>query len=207
MRVVVVTAATVLIAGLFAVGMLPVMDSSEPANVAVPANGAPDSAPIQDRGTRQSDSAAGREDEDERLAQAKRTNFVLELHVPRRRVRLGEPVVLIVSLQNQSRKAQRVRDLLSPEYGFLAVWVKRPAEKREIVYSPPVRSDGRATRPRPLGPGKRLTDLVPLYLTSRGWLLERPGVYRVRAEYAIGDIKVSSKSVTFEVIDVAQDRR
>ncbi len=130
--------------------------------------------------------------------------FVLEIASPRPSLLLGEPAVLIVSIENRSANEMMVRDLLSPEYEILDVWIRRPGEKpgeeKEIRYSTPVQRDARGKPPRPLPPGDRLSAWLPIYIGSDGWLLERPGTYRVRAEYPLeGHGRIASKPVTFEV--------
>jgi len=124
----------------------------------------------------------------------------LEIAVPRPSLLLGEPAVLVVSLENRGEKDIMLRDLLSPEYEILEVWILRPGDEREVRYSTPVQRDARGKPPRPLPPQGRLTAWLPIYIGSDGWLLDRPGTYRVRAEYAIeGNGRAASKPVSFDV--------
>jgi len=127
------------------------------------------------------------------------SSLCLELLAPRRRVWLGEPVVLIVSLQNCSRAERAVHDLLDPEYRFLVTFVTRPGEKSEVRHEPAVVRDARGKRSRTLAPGGRLTAWVPLYWDRRGWFLRRPGSYSVRSVLAIEDGRLESSHATVEV--------
>ena len=131
------------------------------------------------------------------------SGFCLTVTPSRSKALLGEPVFLIVALQNCSSQDQRVRELLNPEFGLLAIWVQRPEEKKAILYSPAVRRDGRGKGSRSLAPGEHLTARVPIYFARGGWFLTEAGTYTVQAEYPIGREKLSSQRVTLTVEAVA----
>jgi len=136
-------------------------------------------------------------------------DFLLALHLPRAEIRLGEPLVLVVSLENRSGEVKEVVDLLAPEHGFLVAWLRRPGEDRETTYAPPVRRDTRLLPRATLDAGERITARLPIFFGRDGWLLDRPGRYRVRAEYSWDERKAASEAVEFEVAAPATeaDRR
>jgi len=126
--------------------------------------------------------------------------FCLVLISTRTRFLLGEPVILAVALRNCSQQERSVTDLLAPEHGLLAVRVRRPGETSEILYQPVVRRDARGKRPKALAPGEQITAFVSLYVHRDGWLLDRPGEYRVTAEYPTGEARVASDTLSLEVL-------
>jgi hypothetical protein len=127
--------------------------------------------------------------------------LTLELHAPRQSVLLGEPVVLAISVKNVAAKAILIEDQLSPEYGFLKLWIRPPGDQRERLYTPPALKDSRGKRPRRLPPGKSLSAWIPLYVGAEGWLLPRSGTYEVRAEYPTEKGALSAAAVRIEVKD------
>lgn len=127
------------------------------------------------------------------------SGLCLELLAPRGKFLRGEPVVLIVSLRNCSATGLAVFDLLAPEYGFLAVFARRPGDTAEVRYEPGYVREGRGKQSRTLAPGERLTAWIPLYVDRRGWFLTQPGTYSVRAELALEKGRADSNRVTFEV--------
>ncbi len=122
-------------------------------------------------------------------------DFCLELITPRSKVLLGEPVVAVVSLENCSSQERQVRELLSPEFGLLSVWIQGPEDSEEHLYNPPVRRDGRGKTSVSLDPGEQLTAQIPVYFARDGWRLTRPGRYRLRAEYPVGKGAIFSEPV------------
>lgn len=130
---------------------------------------------------------------------SKDESLCLQLFSPRSEVLLGEPVSLIVSLTNCSSETVSERDLLAPEFGLLSVWVQRPGEAKELLYSPPVRRDGRGKRAVKLPPGESLHAELPVYFARGGWVLDREGIYRVRVEYPVGKSYIESEPVELRV--------
>jgi hypothetical protein len=134
-----------------------------------------------------------------------KSGLCLELVAPRARVVLGEPIVLVASLRNCSPKARTVPDLLAPEYGFLSTFVARPGEKGETRWESGVRGEGRGKRSRTLAPGEHFAAWIPIYADRRGWFLNSPGPYRVRAELALEGARLASNVVAFEVLPSPSD--
>jgi hypothetical protein len=132
----------------------------------------------------------------------------LELESPRNSVQLGEPVSVIASLVNCSSDTQEVQDLLSPEYGFLQVWIQPPGGK-ELLQRPITNRDARGKPVRSLAPGGRLSAFAPVYFSPDGWVITQPGRYRVRAEYSGETTKLESKPAYVTVIppENAAERR
>ena len=125
--------------------------------------------------------------------------FCLDLFSSRTEVLLGEPVRLIVGLTNCSSEMQIERDLLAPEFGLLSVWVQAPGRNEEELYGSPIRRDGRGKRAIELAPGEALNAELPIYYGRDGWVLNREGVYSIRAEYPVGRVYIQSESVELRV--------
>ncbi len=136
-----------------------------------------------------------------------RQTFCLDLYSSRSEVLLGEPVRLIVSLTNCSSEVQSQRDMLAPEYGVLAVRVQGPGDRKERLYNPPIRRDGRGTRSVDLAPGESLSAELPLYLDRDGWLLDRDGLYTIRVAYPIGKEYIEASPVELRVASVDDERQ
>jgi hypothetical protein len=134
--------------------------------------------------------------------------FCLELQGPRSKVQLGEPATLVASLVNCSSSPQEAQDLLSPEFGFLHVWIRSP-DGEETSHRPLVRREARGIRARTLAPGERFSTFVPVYFGPDGWTLTVPGEYRVRAEYSFENLSAAAAPVTVTVAapETAADRR
>jgi hypothetical protein len=129
---------------------------------------------------------------------SKATRLCLELQSPQERVQLGEPLSLVASLINCSSEPQQVDDLLSPEFGFLQVFIQ-PPDGKELLHRPITKRDGRGKRTQSLGPGERLSALAPVYASAEGWTIARPGRYRFRAQYAVEATRVDSKPIDVTV--------
>ena len=127
-----------------------------------------------------------------------REPLCLELEPPRRSVLLGEPVTLIASVVNCSSEVQQVYYPLSPDFGFLQLWLQPPSGP-ELLHKPAIRREARPT-PRSLPPGARLSEFAPVYFGVDGWTIRQPGTYRVRAEYALDKGKLQSTPVEFAVL-------
>ena len=130
---------------------------------------------------------------------ATRASLCLELEGPHRPVLLGEPVTLIASVVNCSSEVQQVYDLLSPEFGFLQLWLQPPSGP-ELLHKPVTYRDARGKPVRSLAPGERLSAFAPVYFGIDGWTIRLPGTYRARAEYAAEKGKLQSKPVEFAVL-------
>jgi hypothetical protein len=128
---------------------------------------------------------------------AVRSSLCLELEGPRRPVMLGEPVTLIASVVNCSSEVQQVPYPLSPDFGFLQLWLQPPSGP-ELLHRPVTKRETR--KPVSLAPGERLSEFAPVYFGSDGWTIRQPGRYRARAEYAVDTGKLQSKPVEFTVL-------
>ena len=133
-------------------------------------------------------------------------DWCLEIEPSRAHVLLGEPIVLVVRLENCSSETQRIQDLLAPEYGFLSVLVARPGAEEEEQYVPAVRRDGRGTPSIELVSGEASVVTVPIYYSRDGWFLEDVGTYAIRAEYRMDGSIVVSELVDLEVSEPRSER-
>lgn len=122
-------------------------------------------------------------------------SLCLSLTSARKDVLLGEPLTLLVELNNCGKSSQRIRDLLAVEFGLLALWMRAPSSEKEEVYRSPVRREGRGARYVELGAGETIGALVPVYLDSQGWNLPAVGRYRFRAEFAVAGVSVRSEPI------------
>ena len=129
---------------------------------------------------------------------AERASLCLELESPRRPVLLGEPVTLIASVVNCSSEVQQVHYPLSPDYGFLQLWLQPPSGS-ELLHKPVIRREWRGPA-RSLAPGERWSEFAPVYFGIDGWTIRQPGTYRARAELALDKGKLQSKPVEFAVV-------
>lgn len=130
--------------------------------------------------------------------QATAAGLCLELHAPQESVQLGEPISVVASLLNCSSTTQRVQDLLSPEYGFLQVWIQ-PPDGKELLHQTVIKRGGRGKPFVALAPGERLSAFVPVYFSPEGWTIRNPGRYGVRAQYSADAAKFEAKSIYFTV--------
>ncbi len=96
---------------------------------------------------------------------------------------LGEPVLLIVGLENCSSNSLVVRKLLAPEKGLLQIKATAP-DGEQLIYRPPLYRDGRGARSVQLAPGETHIDGVAIYYGSEGWFLNRSGRWRFTAQYS-----------------------
>jgi hypothetical protein len=123
----------------------------------------------------------------------------LELEAPREPLHLGEPFSIVASLVNCGSAPQQVQDLLSPEFGFLQVWV-RAADGKELLHRPVINRDARGKPLRALKPGERLSAFVPVYCGPDGWVITQPGEYTFRAQYSAEATPLQSKPVSVDVV-------
>lgn len=126
-------------------------------------------------------------------------SLCLTLSSARTEVLLGEPLVLLATLTNCSESVQAVRDLLAPEYGMLAIWMRRPGQEKEALYQPAVRRDGRGKRTVELRPGTAIATTVPVYFARDGWNLREVGEYSFRATYALETTQQDSRPLRVRV--------
>ena len=124
----------------------------------------------------------------------------LHLEPSRGQVLLGEPVLLIVGLENCSDRPLEVPRLLAAEYGFLTVFARLPGADKETTYSPPVIREGRRASSVTLAPGEFLLEDVPIYFASSGWFLDTAGEYRFRAQYSVEKDSVTSNTTHLKVV-------
>lgn len=135
--------------------------------------------------------------------------LVLELTAPRQRLRLAEPLTVVATLVNGSGQTREVLDPLAPEYGALALHAQWD-EAEPTLYQTVVRRDSRGHPPRSLAPGESVSEAFAVALGQEGWLLGRPGGYRLWAEYPLPDGgRVRSNDLAIEVLPpgTAQERQ
>jgi hypothetical protein len=108
---------------------------------------------------------------------------------------LGEPLTLLVRLENCSNTVQSSYETLAPEYGSLAIWIRAPGAAVEELYRPPVRRESRGAKLVELRPREIISALVPVYLDAKGWTLSRPGRYEFRAELRLPTGLITSKPI------------
>ncbi len=122
-------------------------------------------------------------------------DFGLSLHTPNSgaNFQFGQPVLLSVSLKNQSSETVRIpKFMLNPKSGFLQVEVQHNSETAdaETEYSasdfhPIVHRcyDTEQSDVKELAPGETLTDNLNLTFGSAGFTFAEPGRYTVRATF------------------------
>lgn len=94
---------------------------------------------------------------------------------------LGEPVYATVRLVNAGTKAVEVFKLLDPQTGAIQIEVSSSNRPR-FVFLPLFYAD--AVHPRiALAPGEAVVAIFPVFYGALGWTFDRPGTYRVTAEY------------------------
>lgn len=123
----------------------------------------------------------------------------LHLEPSRPMAMLGEPVLLIVGLENCSPEPVEVRQLLASEAGLLSVRAVSPGGE-EVAYRPAIYRDSRGARSIELQPGELYLEDVPIYYAQNGWFLDRAGRWTFRAQYSSesGLLETSSGELTLE---------
>jgi len=101
----------------------------------------------------------------------------LRLLVPRSTYERGEPVEILVALENRS---DRVRALPRPTSVYLHVEVAGPGLKGWQRYETGTQRVGRVK----LAPGGKTHHSFPLHISAKRWWLDREGEFRVRATYS-----------------------
>jgi hypothetical protein len=132
-------------------------------------------------------------------ATPRRSDVHLELTAFQPSYWLGEPVTLVASVVNASSEPVELYPYLHPEYSFLDVRVTEPGGKQRAYYPPFRREGGRGAEPVLLEPGARLSDLVPLFLSSDGWFLAEPGGYAIEARFAPDKEPLVAEPVRLEI--------
>lgn len=140
---------------------------------------------------------------------AERPGICLELTPSRERITLGEPILLVARLQDCSQEKLVLPYPFTIEHGALRAWLQPPGESRPRQLFPPVRKEGRGSRPRTLEPGAEVSTIIHLYVDRDGWTLSKPGRYAAYIEYDVGDESVTSEKVSFEVVEAknAEDQQ
>ena len=105
----------------------------------------------------------------------------LKLEIEKPAVTLGEPVYATVRLINVGEMPMEVFKLLDPQTGALQIEVSS-ASKPRLVFLPLFYADAVRTRSA-LAPGKAVVAVFPIFYGALGWTFDRPGTYRVTAEY------------------------
>lgn len=94
---------------------------------------------------------------------------------------LGEPVYATVRLVNVGAKPVEVFKLLDPQTGAIQIEVSSSNRPR-FVFLPLFYADAVHSRTA-LAPGAAVAAVFPVFYGALGWTFDRPGAYRVTAEY------------------------
>lgn len=94
---------------------------------------------------------------------------------------LGEPVYATVRLVNVGAKPVEVFKLLDPQTGAIQIDVSSSNRPR-FVFLPLLYTDAVHARTA-LAPGEAVVTVFPVFYGALGWTFDRPGTYRVTAEY------------------------
>ncbi len=117
------------------------------------------------------------------LAQERPSSAALELklEIGKSALVLGEPVYAMVRLVNVGVKPVDVFKLLDPQTGALQIEVSSSSRPR-FVFLPLFYTDAVHARTA-LSPGEDIAAAFPIFYGALGWTFDRPGTYRVTAEY------------------------
>ncbi|MCS6327749.1 MAG: hypothetical protein H8K06_11765 [Nitrospira sp.] len=117
------------------------------------------------------------------LAQERPGSATLELtlELGTSALNLGEPVYATVRLVNAGMKPVEVVKLLDPQTGAIQIEVSS-ANRPRFVFLPLFYSDAVHARTA-LAPGQAVVAVFPIFYGALGWTFDRPGTYRVTAEY------------------------
>ncbi len=105
----------------------------------------------------------------------------LTLAIGQSALSLGEPVYAILRLVNVGERSVEVFKLLDPQTGAIQIEVSSSNRPR-FVFLPLFYADAVHTRTA-LAPGEAVVAIVPIFYGALGWTFDRPGTYRVTAEY------------------------
>ncbi len=127
----------------------------------------------------------------------------LTLEIGKPALVLGEPVYATVRLVNAGVMPMDVSKLLDPQTGALQLEVSSSRRPR-FVFLPLFYSDAVHAR-TPLAPDEEVAAAFPIFYGALGWTFDRPGTYRVTAEYrpqgGAHSGRVRSTTVTVMVAD------
>ena len=117
------------------------------------------------------------------LAQERSGSATLELtlELGTSALNLGEPVYATVRLVNVGTSPVEVFKLLDPQTGAIQIEVSSSNRPR-FVFLPLFYTDAVHARIT-LVPGEAVAAVFPVFYGSLGWTFDRPGAYRVTAEY------------------------
>jgi len=117
------------------------------------------------------------------LAQERPGSVTLELTLDlgTSALNLGEPVYATVRLVNVGAKPVEVFKLLDPQAGAIQIDVSSSNRPR-FVFLPLLYTDAVHARTA-LVPGEAVVTVFPVFYGALGWTFDRPGTYRVTAEY------------------------
>ncbi len=96
-------------------------------------------------------------------------------------LRLGQPVYATVRLVNVGGRPVEVFNLLDPQTGAIQIAVSSSNRPR-FVFLPLFYTDAVHARTA-LAPGEAVVAVFPVFYGALGWTFDRPGTYRVTAEY------------------------
>lgn len=109
------------------------------------------------------------------------TGLRLELRTPKSQFALGEPIFVTVGLHNESSAARKVSPYLSPEYGLLALEVRKlPSENFRRV-APAIVKERRRISFQNMGAGESVHSVSQISYAANGWIFQEPGDYEIRA--------------------------
>jgi hypothetical protein len=116
-----------------------------------------------------------------------------------------EPVSIELRLRNELTQPQEIDARLSPEYGGVAVYIRRPSG--ELVQYAPVFCKLGTPEPRVLAPAgstpegnDRYSDSIFLSFGGTGFYFDAPGEYLVRAVYqGAGELAIPSNTLRLRV--------
>src|SRR5438552_7580068 len=132
-------------------------------------------------------------------AQALELKLLLAQTEPDGVLLLGQPVVVLVILQNNGEKPVKVpTQELAPEYNHVRLWIRHPAGREEEL-RPPVHYEGPG-QIHALEPGKFVFDFAKIFYTSQGPLFREPGWHSVRGLYVFRGVTAESSVLSFRVI-------
>lgn len=110
-----------------------------------------------------------------------RSMLELKLEIGKSSVVLGEPVYATARLVNTGATPVDVSKVLDPQTGTLQIEVSSSNRPR-FVFLPLFYADAVRARTA-LAPGEDIAAAFPIFYGALGWTFDRPGTYKVTAEY------------------------